>query len=103
MARENKGKRTSQKHPNSFPSSGKGRVAVFNGPAILADVQPSSKSRMDFVISRRHGARLNWLDLTAVVEVTSEEDGFPIESAFVSGVTRAWRAAVPGTQTVRLV
>jgi len=55
------------------------------------------------VISRRHGARLNWLDLTAVVEVTSEEDGFPIESAFVSGVTRAWRAAVPGTQTVRLV
>jgi len=26
---ENKGKQTSQKHPNSFPSSGKGRVAVF--------------------------------------------------------------------------
>src|SRR5260370_42359972 len=33
---ENTGKRTSQKHPNSFPSSGAGRVAVFDGPAILA-------------------------------------------------------------------
>jgi hypothetical protein len=31
---ENKGKRTSQKHPNSFPSSGKGCVAVFDGSAI---------------------------------------------------------------------
>ena len=37
---ENKGKRTSQKHPNSFPSSGKGRVAVFDGPAILAMYSP---------------------------------------------------------------
>src|SRR5258708_7604025 len=34
------GKRTSQKHPNSFPSSGKGRVAVFEGPAILAIYNP---------------------------------------------------------------
>src|SRR5690348_788534 len=41
---ENKGKRTSQKHPNSFPSIGKGRVAVFDGPAILAMYSPSSKS-----------------------------------------------------------
>jgi len=46
-----------------------------------------------------------WLDVnrTAVVEVTSEEEGFPIESALVSGETRGWRAAVSGTQTVRLV
>ena len=46
-----------------------------------------------------------WLDLerTAVVEVTSEEEGFPVESALVLAETRGWRAAVSGTQTIRLV
>src|SRR5258706_14039536 len=46
-----------------------------------------------------------WLNLerAAVVEVTSEEEGFPIESALVSGETRGWRAAMPGSQTIRLV
>jgi hypothetical protein len=36
-----------------------------------------------------------WLDLdgAAVVEVTSEEKGYPVESALVSGETRGWRAA----------
>jgi hypothetical protein len=46
-----------------------------------------------------------WLDLerAAVVEVTSEEENFPVESALVSGETRGWRAAIPGTQTIRLL
>jgi hypothetical protein len=46
-----------------------------------------------------------WLDLerTALVEVTSEEKGFPIESALLLGETRGWRAASSGTQTIRLV
>jgi XRCC1 N terminal domain len=46
-----------------------------------------------------------WLDLehAAVVEVTSEEEDYPVEAALVSGETRGWRAAMPGTQTVRLV
>jgi hypothetical protein len=46
-----------------------------------------------------------WLDLerTAVVEVTSEEPDYPVESALVSGETRGWHAAMPGTQTIRLV
>jgi len=46
-----------------------------------------------------------WLDLecAAAVEVTSEEGNFPVESALVSGGTRGWRAAIPGTQTIRLV
>jgi hypothetical protein len=47
-----------------------------------------------------------WLDLdhAAVVEVTSEEEGFPVESALLSGETRrGWRAAMPGSQTLRLV
>jgi hypothetical protein len=46
-----------------------------------------------------------WLDLerAAAVEVTSEEENFPVESALVLGETRGWRAAIPGTQTIRLV
>src|SRR5438876_11048365 len=46
-----------------------------------------------------------WLDLdgAAVVEVTSEEKEYPVESALVSGEMRGWRAADPGTQTIRLI
>ena len=46
-----------------------------------------------------------WLDLdrAASVEVTSEEKDYGIEGALVSGETRGWRAASPGTQTVRLL
>ena len=38
-----------------------------------------------------------------MVEVTSEDDDSPVESAFVSGEARGWRAAVSGSQTIRLV
>lgn len=38
-----------------------------------------------------------------MVEITSEEKDFPVDSALVLGETRGWRAAVPGTQTIRLV
>ena len=46
----------------------------------------------------------NWLDLEsiAVVEITSEEKGFPIESALLPGERWGWRAAVSGAQTIRL-
>ena len=46
-----------------------------------------------------------WLDLerAAVVEVTSEDGHFPVESAFGSGDERGWRAAAPGAQTIRLI
>jgi hypothetical protein len=46
-----------------------------------------------------------WLDLddAAVVEVTSEEKGYPVESALVSGEMRGWRAADSGSQTIRLI
>jgi hypothetical protein len=46
-----------------------------------------------------------WLDVesAAVVEVTSEDPDCPVESAFVSGDARGWRAATPGSQTIRLV
>ena len=47
----------------------------------------------------------DWLDLdsAAVVEVTSEEQGYPVESALVSGEMQGWRAADSGTQTIRLI
>jgi hypothetical protein len=46
-----------------------------------------------------------WLDVerAARVELTSEDKNYPIESAFVSGETRGWRAAEPGPQTIRLI
>jgi len=46
-----------------------------------------------------------WLDVErmASVEVTSEENGFPIESALLGGENRGWRAANSGTQTIRLI
>jgi hypothetical protein len=46
-----------------------------------------------------------WLDLErgAAVEVTSEDENFPVEGALVWDQTRGWRAATPGTQTIRLV
>jgi hypothetical protein len=47
----------------------------------------------------------DWLDLdsVAVVEVTSEEKGYPVESALISGEMQGWRAAASGTQTIRLI
>jgi hypothetical protein len=43
------------------------------------------------------------LDRAASVEVTSEEENYGIDAALVSGETRGWRAAGPGTQTIRLL
>ena len=39
----------------------------------------------------------------AFVEVTSEENGYPIEFALLGGENRGWRAAKPGAQTIRLI
>lgn len=46
-----------------------------------------------------------WLDVerAALVEVTSEDKDYPVESVFVAGQARGWRAAMPGSQTIRLV
>jgi hypothetical protein len=47
----------------------------------------------------------DWLDLDrlAVIEVTSEDKDYTVESALVAGETRGWRAADSGTQTIRLI
>lgn len=46
-----------------------------------------------------------WLDIEkiAVVEVTSEDDAFPIESALLPGKVSGWRASDTGKQTIRLL
>ena len=49
-----------------------------------------------------------WLDLErlATVEVASEAPAYPIESALLpplAGSGTGWRAASPGTQTIRIV
>ena len=38
-----------------------------------------------------------------MVEITSEDKDYPVESAFASGETQGWRAAEAGPQTIRLV
>ena len=50
------------------------------------------------------GAEPGWLDLErlAQVEITSEDVGYPIESALIPGAGPGWRAAQPGEQTIRL-
>jgi hypothetical protein len=53
-------------------------------------------------IRARGGGGLD-VERAAVVEVTSEDKDFPIESAFASGDSRGWRAAAPGSQTIRLI
>ncbi len=51
------------------------------------------------------GAEPGWLDLErlAQVEITSEDVGYPIESALIPGAGPGWRAAQPGEQTIRLL
>ena len=46
-----------------------------------------------------------WLevDSTAFVEVTSEENDYPIEFALLGAEELGWRAANSGTQTIRLI
>ena len=47
----------------------------------------------------------DWLDLEglAQVEVTSEDEAYPIEGALLPAQGRGWRAAHPGAQTIRLL
>jgi hypothetical protein len=46
----------------------------------------------------------NWLDLErlAQVEITSESEAHPIESALTTGTGPGWRAAEPGEQRIRI-
>ncbi len=43
------------------------------------------------------------LSTSALVEVTSEEKDYPIESALIPGESKGWRAAEAGTHIIRLI
>lgn len=47
----------------------------------------------------------DWLNMEtlAEVEITSEDTGYPIESALLPSNASGWRAAGPGKQTIRLI
>jgi hypothetical protein len=53
-------------------------------------------------VRTRGGGGLD-VERAAIVEVTSEDQVFPIESAFVPGDSGGWRAAASGSQTIRLI
>jgi len=57
-------------------------------------------------VSVRHTlVRSRWIDIDkdATVEVTSEDEAYPIESPLRVDGRANWRAAEPGAQTIRLV
>jgi len=58
-------------------------------------------STPETVRSRSEG-RLD-VERAAMVEITSEDKDYPVESAFASGEAQGWRATEAGTQTIRLV
>jgi hypothetical protein len=64
------------------------------------------RKRLNTPISENTSAfNEGWLDVegAAVVEVTSEDKDYPVESALVAGARRGWRASDSGTQTIRLI
>ena len=56
-------------------------------------------------LKEKFNADQKWLDIEklAVVEVTSEDAAFPIESALVPGKASQWRASAQGKQMIRLL
>src|SRR5438270_8534290 len=59
-------------------------------------------TRTPETIRSRSEGRLD-VERAAMVEITSEDKDYPVESAFASGEAQGWRAAEAGTQTIRLV
>jgi hypothetical protein len=50
-----------------------------------------------------HAAGRLDLEQAAIVEITSEDKDYPVESALILGGTRGWRAAESGAQAIRVV
>lgn len=89
-------------------------VAAIDTQSDPTRVVPSeTRPEIEIVVRKRpvavtpNGTRREcpWLDVGSCcsVEVTSEENGYPIEAALQSEAGLGWRAAVSGTQIVRLI
>lgn len=63
------------------------------------------KRVIDIVQKQSSHPDRKWLDLEklAVVEVSSENESFPIESALLPGKGSGWRASELGNQIIRLI
>ncbi len=57
------------------------------------------------ILQKNKDSDHNWLDIEklAIVEVTSEENEFPIESALLPDKVSGWRASASGKQMIRLL
>jgi hypothetical protein len=63
------------------------------------------RKRLVDASGRRSVAEESWLDLEAMtqVELTSEDPACPIEGALLPNDLPGWRAAAPGTQSIKLL
>ncbi len=66
---------------------------------------PQMRKRLATTRATAQAQSEGWLDLehAAAVEVTSEDEKFPVESSLSIEPGQGWRAAEPGTQTIRLL
>ena len=80
-------------------------VVAGTGPYFVDDVNNVRKQLIAFNPTSTRPSDQTWLDVEskALVEVTSEANGYPIESALIGEVESGWRAAKPGAQMIRLV
>jgi hypothetical protein len=71
----------------------------------IREVRINMRKRQIISTPENAASSEDWLDVGGVasVEVTSEEHGYPIESALLAEGTQGWRAADSGSQTIRLV
>lgn len=74
-------------------------------PHIRGILFPMKKRILTDIRSDNERLTSSWLDLEALadVEITSEDSGYPIESALLLNRSSGWRAGKPGTQTIRLL
>ena len=63
------------------------------------------RKRISITVSNVAAPERAWLDLEniASVELTSEDEAFPIESALTGQGKNGWRAAESGVQTIRVI
>jgi len=63
------------------------------------------KKIIDSIKQQKKSPDSDWLNIEeiAMVEISSEDEAHPIESALLPGNLTGWRAAVAGEQTIRLV
>ncbi|MFW2372446.1 MAG: carbohydrate-binding protein [Gammaproteobacteria bacterium] len=63
------------------------------------------KKIIDPVQQQQQSSERDWLDIEqlADIEISSEDDAYPIESALLPSIASSWRASGPGEQTIRLI